>query len=212
MRTSTRWGSVYPGKRPAFVAFVTLGILVPLAGCAFSRVAKDPVAPARAIGWVRDTSAGISVSHPTDWRVYHFAEAGSFTTELMFLSNRPVSAPCTTTRTPTGIRTDCRGLPQARLTSGDLMIGWFSNGFPVPAGYRLLSHTAGKLTHIDGHAAKITAVPAIGTCKTDGGTVSITATIATGPAADSISMSACLARPSHALRSQVIRSLRSVRT
>lgn len=199
-----------PGMRLAMTAFAVLGALVSLAGCALSGMGKVPAAHTKAVGWTRDASGGISVSHPADWRVSHFEEVGSFTTGLMFLSNRRVNSPCTSTRTSPGTRAECRGLPRADLTSGDVVIGWFSNGFPVRAGYDLIAHTPGQLTHIDGHQAKIATAPATGPCRTDGGTLLMTATIATGPAADNISMSACLARPSSALRKNVLRSLRSV--
>jgi len=48
--------------------------------------------------------------------------------------------------------------------------------------------------------------------KADGGTTQMTAVIATGPGADNVSMTACLAHPTHQLTDQVLSSLRSVRT
>jgi hypothetical protein len=161
--------------------------------------------------WTRESGLGISVSHPTGWRVWHFVEAGSFTTALLFLSNQPVTAPCTTSRTSTGTQTSCRGLPKARLRSGGVLLGWFSNGFPVRRGYDVLAHTRGRPTVIDGRRAKIDTAPAHGVCKQDGGTLAITATIAQGSGAANMSMSACLSHPSAALRNQLLRSLRSVR-
>ena len=107
---------------------------------------------------------------------------------LMFLSNRPLRAPCHTTSRAT----TCHGLPGADLDPGGILVGWFEGGFPEPVGYDVLSHTDGQETSVDSRHAKIDVVPATLDCKEDGGTVQIDATIATGPGDNEISMSACL--------------------
>ena len=209
------------------VAGIAAVLAIALAACAGnggqpSRTALSPAvvvshaelraggSPSSGQEWTRDSRFGISVSHPTRWRVWRFAEVGSFTTALLFLSNQPVTAPCTTSRTSTGTQTSCRGLPKARLRSGGVLLGWFSNGFPAPRGYDVLAHTRGRPTVIDDRPAKIDVRQADAACKQDGGTLTITATIAHGSGAASISMSACLARPTAADRARVLRSLRSL--
>lgn len=90
-----------------------------------------------------------------------------------------------------------------------LVIAWFReyalSGSP-------LGEAAGRPTRIDGHPAKISTGTASGTCKTDGGTLAIEATIDTGPSANDLVMSACLSDPSPEQRQQVFRSLRSLRS
>jgi hypothetical protein len=103
-------------------------------------------------------------------------------------------------------------LPRGRLTSGGLIVAWFASGFPEPAGHDQLSHTAGRLTRIDGHRAKIATTRATWMCKTDGGTASMTATIAVDRSTNNITMLACLSHPSPVLRAQVVKSLRSLRS
>jgi hypothetical protein len=113
-------------------------------------------------------------------------------------------------RTRSGDDTDCRGLPETHLRTGGVVLGWFSNGFPAPKGYDVLDHTRGRPALIDGRRAKIEVGSADGFCNQNGGTLTITATIAHGSGAGSTSMSACLSHPSPAVRDRVLRSLRSV--
>lgn len=125
----------------------------------------------------------------------------------MFLSNRAIKPPCKTSTD--GSRTVCRGLPRVHLGTGGVLIAWSSNGGPEPPGYIVLAHTPGRITHIDGHRAKISTTEAAGLCKAYGGTEQITATIMAGPRADSIIMDACLSNPSETTRQQVLTSLRT---
>jgi hypothetical protein len=157
--------------------------------------------------WERDASSGISASHPESWRVSRFKESGSFLTGLLFLSNQTVASPCTTTSAGTHI--SCSGLPRTTLQPQGLVIAWFRTGMP---GVSLLAHAVGRPTRIAGYRAKIANTSPSGTCQADGGTVAIHATIATGPGANNLQMSACLSHPSAEQRQQVMRSLRSLRS
>ena len=91
------------------------------------------------------------------------------------------------------------------------MIGWFSEGFPEPSGYDLLTHVSGRPVRVAGYPAKIDVTPSTDSCLADGGTNLITATVATGPGADNLAMRACLAHPSRQLVDRVLASLRSLR-
>jgi hypothetical protein len=181
-----------------------------VAGCASGSNAIHNTVGATTTGWTRDSGLDVSVSHPADWHVSYFDEASSFSTALLFLANRPLRSPCTTSRR-SGISITCRSLPRAHLDRGGVVIGWFSKGFPEPAGYDLLAHTAGRRTRIDGYPAKISTAASTDSCEADGGTTQMTAVIVTGPGADNVAMTACLAHPTQQLTDQVRTSLRSVR-
>jgi hypothetical protein len=199
--------------RPQFVRAVVMAVLLAIVafaggGCGGSVTDRmySVAAP-----WVRDASGGISVSHPSSWRLSKFEESGSFVTGLLFFSNQAIASPCVTSAG--GNTISCSGLPRATLHAGGLKIGWFDLmailGGAMP-GKDVLSRAAGQVTRIDGHQAKIAVTPASGACRQSGGTLAIDATIATTP--NYLSMSACLSHPSNEQRQQVLQSLRSVRS
>jgi hypothetical protein len=191
----------------AVIGWVTLAVTLSLCSCTGGSGIDNP--NPSPVKWTRDLRYGISVSHPAEWRLSKFDEVSSFSTAVMFLSNRDLEPPCTTSAD--GSRTHCRGLPRTQLDDDGVLIEWYSYGFPEPEGYNPLARISGDDATIDGHRAKVTETDATGQCSSIGGTRQITATIWTGPGADTLGMIACLSNPSTEVRQQVLTSLRTLR-
>jgi hypothetical protein len=178
------------------------GLPATTATTAHHQTVSSTVAPVTVQQFSAGNGTGLSFVHPMAWRETRYSMMTSFSDLVVYLSNRPLHAPCTTTRTGGNLTTTC-ARPLAKLGPGGVLVSWSDIGFPSIGPF-----PAHPNTTIGGRRAEVEiARPGDGPCTGLGQDESITADIARPVADNYYEMVACLRGPNLARSETLVRRM-----
>jgi len=141
----------------------------------------------------------LSFQYPAEWSPSRYHWDTSFTDLIVYLSNAPLHAPCTTMKNSQGITTTCQD-PIRALPAGGVLATWSIVGYP---------HSGPEIPHptttINGQPASI-AVSKPGDCSRLGAQETVTADIGR-PIGNHFEMVACLRGPNIAGNEALVRQM-----